>query len=773
MFNHKKRTKKDIAASAINITMGSLVFPYFAEHSKSISAWSEKIDAFVGFKSFMGEGYASLKSSGFSIGDQLIGAAVGLGVGYIVKRMFYRSGRQTQIEGLQHKGMAGSRRNQTTDFGSGWQGLPDPSQITFLDTETSSTDFIALKQGDITKAFKQNRILQLYTSGMTGEGFIRPPISRGRNNRGIYTSPIDFYESRQVARHAFGLGNTIPTERQALEQFYKAANRKMKNGPMNLGGWNIEYDINAIKSSTAKYKTLSHYQNFFEKNVAKGKLNIIPAENYFFNRAWETAQNDPKLMAHLQNNVDTKLTSAGDLRSIRGWNLTNLADAFGFDTQSHFAHEDVRLEEQITSRLFKGDLPEGFFNKVYGISESMIQPVSAEAEKVVQKVAVGRGNRGLLIGVGVGVGLTIAGKLAFGKREDRQTQITGLSDTGISPYSRHRQTDFGSGWRGIQEAMATKGRVTLPAIGLYPLNMKAGVLTDGEVHILRMVAAAAKYNTPRATTRFGQKALKYKDSISNIEEFEGKVNILLNANEESKITKQLMVSFGTPDFESGWENTNITEVHGKLKKLSRWSISTGMDPIVVNPSIKRSLSSMKQTLRHEQIHQTHFRNWNHPFFSKAEAESGSLLDAITFAHRNPVQAQPIRDEIEKARVLMETDKESPFYEELKNTLNQPFETIVDKYASDINNVYESQMHSAMSVGRQAFANKIRSTEKIAFRFMSDKTFLGRAKKEGAITAHQMTKAVMRSGEGAAIGKAGTAEVSAIVRTGARIIKNAL
>lgn len=66
------------------------------------------------------EQHSSLKGLWSSVG----GGVVGLAVGEVVADMFSsRAKRQTQIQGLRHKGMAGKRRRRRTDFGSGWCGL--------------------------------------------------------------------------------------------------------------------------------------------------------------------------------------------------------------------------------------------------------------------------------------------------------------------------------------------------------------------------------------------------------------------------------------------------------------------------------------------------------------------------------------------------------------------------------------------------------------------------------------------------------------------------
>jgi hypothetical protein len=62
-------------------------------------------------------------------------------------------------------------------------------------------------------------------------------------------------------------------------------------------------------------------------------------------------------------------------------------------------------------------------------------------------------DRTFVKGAGIAVaGLTAAGVaawLAFGRRGDRQTQVTGLPEGGLAAQVRHKMTSFGSGYRGL------------------------------------------------------------------------------------------------------------------------------------------------------------------------------------------------------------------------------------------------------------------------------------------------------------------------------------
>ena len=128
--------------------------------------------------------------------------------------------------------------------------------------------------------------------------------------------------------------------------------------------------------------------------------------------------------------------------------------------------------------------------------------------------------------------LAIAAGLAWGKRKDRQTQITGLDDQGVAALSRHQTSDFGSGWRGQEDSstrpwlagMASTGagyygyRRMLSAPGgperLYRWAQNFGEYSPGHIFRTFELDAMASSYLPRAL-RYEPSQLYYDGKLTD------------------------------------------------------------------------------------------------------------------------------------------------------------------------------------------------------------------------------------------------------------------
>lgn len=294
------------------------------------------------------------------------------------------------------------------------------------------------------------------------------------------------------------------TEEETLGLFFQDLEGKIAaNKAINIGGWNVGYDLAAIERSTRRYDSLEKYHGWLGAKIASKEVNVVEGFDVFGESIIEySAKHAEFAKTNLRMFPSGKIaTSLEDLRRVPGWKLGNIIDAIGgseafnisaqaakfhgafFDTQITAAAY-ARLHEAQTSILEGTGVEEAF--KQAGLhgpaisSEDWMSRIFQRSgwQKDFQRAAregereaglafeAVKSSRNVLIGAGVLGGLAIAGSLAFGKRRDRQTQIVGLSDLGLAADKRHELTDFGSGWRGLNDDP--------PSVNLSTLAMAGG-----------------------------------------------------------------------------------------------------------------------------------------------------------------------------------------------------------------------------------------------------------------------------------------------------------
>jgi hypothetical protein len=179
----------------------------------------------------------------------------------------------------------------------------------------------------------------------------------------------------------------------------------------------------------------------------------------------------------------------------------------------------------------------------------------------------------------------------------------------------------------------------------------------------------------------------------------------------------------SPDAEDlatlGWKGFKKTK--RALRKGLKLYQKTGIIPVFVSESVPDKIVAA----RHEMIHAAHFSNPTNPFFQEKIAQT--------------------------------------------ERLNQ----IIPKHDIVMRQGYARQIRTSEDVSRRF----MRDTERLAWSFQTDTSFLSQAEAAGIRThlslQNKLSKTIMKTGEGAAIGKAGIAEVPAVLKATARVIKNAL
>lgn len=297
------------------------------------------------------------------------------------------------------------------------------------------------------------------------------------------------------------------TEAQAVGNFYTQlssdiAEARAAGEPLTLAAWNPLFDISALEAATRRLPELDQYQGFFAKHLEEGSLRILPLEEPFLEVAKLYGQQNPEFATKFFRDRLTGVQT-DNLRRVKGWSVENLAATVGMEhyglskDQLHWATADVPLEsklyEQMSSVLsdlrggtdFKTAFaknvpgapdPAEFFSRIYGNDfADSISDVLQEGQDILGRVGAQRStldsgetildrlapkarvleeapwNKKVLWGLGLTAAASIAYGLAFSRRSDRQTQITGLYHGGMAEDSRREHSDFGSGYRGLDE----------------------------------------------------------------------------------------------------------------------------------------------------------------------------------------------------------------------------------------------------------------------------------------------------------------------------------
>lgn len=295
---------------------------------------------------------------------------------------------------------------------------------------------------------------------------------------------------------------TLSEEAMAGSFFASASQELAARRRFIMAGWNPQYDIGVLEEVAQRYPSLEQYRGFFQRKGIK----TISLESSFLEFAHMYGKANPAFAErYLRMGPGTPITktlgpgvipsTAAEMRFVPGWSVENITKAAGGREkfigslgQLHEAVTDVGIESQIFERFrlakkvvgrgynfdialgAAGVLPEGqtaetFFKQIF--SSPWSGYLAKQAEKGVRtplrpNAFAGAATKVLM----VAAASTAAYAIATSKRKDRQTQITGLQDTGLACKMRHMLTDFGSGWNGQDRTWMDAKLVTAGA-GIY------------------------------------------------------------------------------------------------------------------------------------------------------------------------------------------------------------------------------------------------------------------------------------------------------------------
>jgi hypothetical protein len=361
-------------------------------------------------------------------------------------------------------------------------------------------------------------LLQLYASNLPPFQGARPfdPRTLVKPSRG-YTSTggkfiqfqNNFEQGQDVLAAARKVG--VSTEEEMAGRFFSAATTELAaRRRFLMAGWNPTYDMSVLEALAQRYPSLSQYRGFFKQ---KG-VRTFPLEKPFLEFAHAYGQANPEFAERYYRmgpgtpvtktfGPGVLATTPEQMRYVPGWSVENIAKAaggreklIGAVGQFHEAVTDVTIEQQLFEkfRLAKkvvgrgysfdvalstaGVLPEGqtaetFFKQVFG--SSWAGYLAKQAERGVHvtppapNVFAGVATRVLLVAAAA----TAAYAIATSKRKDRQTQITGLADTGLAAQLRHTTTDFGSGWRGDEGTSRINASFLVAGAGAFAAHKYA------------------------------------------------------------------------------------------------------------------------------------------------------------------------------------------------------------------------------------------------------------------------------------------------------------
>lgn len=360
-----------------------------------------------------------------------------------------------------------------------------------VDTETTG----------LSAGHKKTGLLQLYSTNFASQHNARPfdPRTLVKPSKG-YVDPrsgnfIQFdnnFAGGADVLHAAQHTGTLSEEEMASGFFSAASEELATRRRVLIGAWNPGYDTGVLEAVAQRYSSLEQYRGFFQKPGVK----TFGLESSFLEFAHQYGQANPEFAQKYfrmgQGTPITKELGPGlqartpeQMRYVSGWSVENITKAAGGREkivgtigQFHEAVTDVNIEQSLFEkfRLAKkvvnrgygfdlamktaGVLPAGetadtFFKQVFSNkwTETLAEQAKSgvKATPLARNAFAGQATKVLLLAAAA----TVAYSLASSKREDRQTQITGLSDGGHAAKSRHKWSDFGSGWQGDDNSSTT------------------------------------------------------------------------------------------------------------------------------------------------------------------------------------------------------------------------------------------------------------------------------------------------------------------------------
>ena len=351
-----------------------------------------------------------------------------------------------------------------------------------VDTETTG----------LSTGHKYTGLLQLYASNLPGfqgarpfdpRTLVKPTRGYEAPNAGFIQFKHNFEQGQEVLSAAQKVG--VSNEEEMAGRFFSAASQELAaRRRFLMAGWNPSYDKGVLEALAQRYESLSQYRGFFEQ---KG-VRTFALEQPFLEVAYAYGKVNPEFAQryfHMGPGTPISQTAGpgvlartpAEMRYVPGWSVENIATAaggreklIGAVGQFHEAVTDVNVEQQLFERFrlakkivgrgysfdvalsTAGVLPQGataetFFKQVFSSSwQSQLARQAEKGVRTVPKASAFAGNATKILMVAAASAAAWA--IASSTRKERQTQITGLADTGLAAEMRHTSTDFGSGWQG-------------------------------------------------------------------------------------------------------------------------------------------------------------------------------------------------------------------------------------------------------------------------------------------------------------------------------------
>jgi endonuclease YncB( thermonuclease family) len=308
-------------------------------------------------------------------------------------------------------------------------------------------------------------------------------------------------KARSISEEAFG------------QVFFRSLASRLKNHEaVTLSGWNGIFDLSKLEQIAHSYPSLKGYRGLMANAASKGNLFYEAAEEPFLAVALRYGKKNQEFAGKYFRTRAGKIASTiEEMREVSGWSAENVARPFGGvralvgEEYANAAYHAALVDTPVASRLrdafasvrdaldtnpedwhaafAQSDLTKGrkvdeLFHSIFATTRGARQ---ADADRragakilenfktvVQEESSLLRNYRAPLIGLGIASAAAISFGLAFGKRKDRQTQLEGLRHLGMSGRDRRENTDFGSGWRGLDEDSNHRAfGVTAAAAGLY------------------------------------------------------------------------------------------------------------------------------------------------------------------------------------------------------------------------------------------------------------------------------------------------------------------
>jgi micrococcal nuclease len=336
--------------------------------------------------------------------------------------------------------------------------------------------------------------------GLHARGLLRGPSLA--SNRPIYVKPDQanfafnsYARATGAVDRAQQLGIAGKTEEDLGHSFYLGLKRRIAtHGSVEVAGWNGVSHLSMFESLTHRYRSLNRYQGFFAQAAEAGQFSFRGMEDDLLRSVWAYGQAKPDwakanfLRPGRLAHQPWAPQGWEELRQVKFWSLENVVQSLGgwkqFSPQvginpsvvdhvaaqkrigSIFSQVQEKVAAGHATALFENWGTEisgsSFFDNLFSdirlANESIREERAAgarllsNARRVVTKPGgMPRDIRYPLIGLGIAAAAAISYGLAFGKRKDRQTQIEGLRHLGIAGRDRKKNTDFGSGWQGLDE----------------------------------------------------------------------------------------------------------------------------------------------------------------------------------------------------------------------------------------------------------------------------------------------------------------------------------